>query len=483
MQTKFLISIFSLLIFSACSMTEKKEATDNQTNKTNIIYILADDLGYGDLSTNGQKKFSTPYIDKMAREGMKFLRHYSGSTVCAPSRSSLMTGLHTGHTYIRGNKEVKPEGQAPIPASIELLPEMMMKAGFVTGGFGKWGLGGPGSEGDPVNQGIQHFYGYNCQRLAHNYYPEYLWNNTDKLLLSGNDQRGTEEYGPDLIHQEALSFIESHQDTQFFLYLPYVIPHAELLVPDDSLFQKYKGQFEETPYQGVDEGETYRKGPYGSQEYPHAAFAAMVRRLDIYVGEILQKLQETGLDENTLVIFTSDNGPHKEGGADPAFFNSGAGMRGVKRDLYEGGIRVPMIAWWPGTIQAGSSTDHISAFWDVLPTVCELSSIPIPDNVDGISFLPTLLGKAQASHSYLYWEFHEQGGKQAILEGDWKAIKLNVNKKQDPPIALYDLESDPTESTDVSAQHPELIRKMDSLMTVSHIPSSLFPFGEERMRP
>lgn len=481
MKTQYLSTAFFLFMLFAFFSCEEPTTPDTPKERpTNIVYILADDLGYGDLSVLGQTHFQTPNLDRMAAEGMLFTRHYSGSTVCAPSRSALMTGLHTGHTYIRGNKEAQPEGQAPIPAAIKLLPEYMQEAGYVTGGFGKWGLGGPGSEGDPVNQGLQRFYGYNCQRLAHNYFPEYLWDNTEKVMLTGNVNRGTEQYAPDLIHQEAMNFLETYQDTAFFLYLPYVIPHAELLVPEDSIFERFKGQFAETPYEGVDDGPRYRKGPYGSQEYPHAAFAAMVTRLDRYVGDILKKLESLGLAENTLVIFTSDNGPHKEGGADPVFFNSNAGMRGVKRDLYEGGIRVPTLAWWPGTVEAGTRTDHISAFWDVLPTALDIAGVSTTQKIDGISFLPTLTGQGQQTpHEYLYWEFHEQGGKQAVLQGDWKAIRLNVHEAPEGMIELYNLGDDPAEEQDVAGAHPQVVRELDSLMHQAHTPSELFPFAFE----
>ncbi|MCK5693929.1 MAG: sulfatase-like hydrolase/transferase, partial [Bacteroidales bacterium] len=331
-----IILIFGLTI-SAC--TPKEAATEIKKTPPNIIYILADDLGYGDLSCYGQEKFSTPHLDQLAMDGIRFTRHYSGSTVCAPSRSVLMTGLHTGHTPIRGNQEVKPEGQWPLPASAETLAERLKEVGYVTGAFGKWGLGFPGSEGDPVKQGFDRFFGYNCQRYAHRYYPEYLWENEEKVYLEGNDWSSTVSYAPDMIQQKTIDFIREHRDTSFFAFVPIVIPHAELIVPDDDIYQQYLGKFPETPYvgrPGADYGPDMIISMYCSQENPHATFAAMVHRIDRYVGEIVIELEELGLSENTIIMFTSDNGPHMEGGADPRFFNSNGGLRGFKRDLYEG---------------------------------------------------------------------------------------------------------------------------------------------------
>ena len=476
----YLLLTASLWACNPTTQNTNSQSPKAKSQKPNIIYLIADDLGYGDLSTNGQTKFKTPQLDRMAAGGMKLTRHYAGSTVCAPSRSVLMTGLHTGHTFVRGNKEVKPEGQYPLADSIQTLAEYMKDAGYLTGGFGKWGLGSPASEGDPVNQGIDHYFGYNCQRLAHNYYPEYLWDNFEKVVLEGNANGGTGDYAHDLIHARALNFIEQNKDTSFFLFLPYTIPHAELLVPEDSLFEHFKGQFPETPYKGVDDGPRYRLGPYGSQEHPHAAFAAMVTRLDNAVGDILDKLQELGLDENTLFIFTSDNGPHKEGGADPDFFDSNAGLKGYKRDLYEGGIRVPTIAYWPGKIAAGSNSDHISAFWDLLPTCMELAEQKVPTGLDGISMLPTLLGQGQQKkHEYLYWEFHEQGGKQAVLKDKWKAIRLNVQEDPNGPLELYDLSTDEQEINNIADQHPEVVAEMAAIMKEAHTPSEAFAFKWE----
>lgn len=472
-----LLALAMTLFFSACQSGNSPEAQERLS--PNIIYILADDLGYGDLACYGQEKFTTPHLDQLASEGIRFTRHYSGSTVCAPSRSVLMTGLHTGHTPVRGNQEVSPEGQWPLADTVLTLAELMKEAGYVTGAFGKWGLGFPGSEGDPVYQGFDLFFGYNCQRYAHRYYPEYLWENQEKIFLPGNDWSSTQTYAPDLIQEKTLEFIRSNKDNSFFAFVPIVIPHAELIVPDDELYREYLGKYPEEAYvgrPGADYGDDMVIGMYCSQDHPHATFAAMVRRIDNYVGEIVRVLEELGIAENTLIMFTSDNGPHEEGGADPEYFNSGGGLRGVKRDLYEGGIRVPMIASWPGTIEKGRVSNHVSAFWDVLPTLAGLAGFEPPPN-DGISFLPELLGEVQPEHEFLYWEFHERGGKQAILSGPWKAIRLGVGEDPFGPLELYNLENDPYEENNVADDHPELKEKFARLMKEARIPSGKFNFG------
>ena len=475
-QVLFLVALF---LFAGCINQKKADETD-KAQKPNIILILADDLGYGDLSLTGQLKFSTPNIDKLAEEGMFFTQHYSGSTVCAPSRSSLLTGQHTGHTFIRGNREIMPEGQFPLDSTVITIAELLKSAGYTTGAFGKWGLGYPASEGDPNNQGFDEFYGYNCQRIGHNYYPYYLWHNQSKEMLEGNQEKNTETYGPDIIHQKAISFIKKHKDTAFFMYYPSIIPHAELAAPEVYM-EKFRGKLlPEKNYQGVDDGEMYKNGAYGSQKEPHAAFAAMVYLLDKQVGEIRKKVEELGIAEKTIIIFTSDNGPHQEGGADPEYFNSNADFRGYKRDLYEGGIRVPLIAYWPGKIVANSTSDHISAFWDFLPTLCEIAQIePLP-NIDGISFLPELSGEEQAEHNFLYWEFHEQGGKQAVRLGDWKGVHLNVINNPNAPFELYNLSTDIGEQNDLAAENPEIAEKIINIMDNEHLPSKEFSLGLDK---
>ncbi len=462
------------LLAASCANPEKEEKLPN------IIYILADDLGYGDLSCYGQRRFSTPNIDRLAQEGMLFTQHYSGSTVSAPSRSSLMTGMHTGRTPIRGNREWKPEGQWPLPEDAVTIAELLKTKGYATGAFGKWGLGFIDTEGDPNKQGFDEFFGYNCQRLAHNYYPYYLWHNNEKVMLPENEGTLTGIYAPDIIQKAALEFIDAHSDQPFFLYYPNVIPHAELFAKEENM-ALFRGKFEpEKEYKGVDDGPTYRLGPYGSQPESHAAFAAMIKHLDDHVGEILEKLAGLELEENTIIIFTSDNGPHLEGGADPDYFNSNGGFRGYKRDLYEGGIRVPMLVKWPGRIKPGAVTGHVSAFWDVMPTLAEITGAEIPDDIDGISFLPTLLGKKQKTHEYLYWEFHEQGGKMATRFGNWKAVKLDVNKSPQGETELYDLSSDFSESDNIASTRPDLVEKAEEIFRKAHTRSEIFPLVFEK---
>ena len=395
----------------------------NAAETPNVIFILADDLGYGDLSCNGQTHFETPNIDQLAAQGMQFARHYSGSSVCAPSRCSLLTGLHTGHTTVRGNAERRPEGQVPMPEGTFTVAELMKEAGYATGVFGKWGIGYPGSASDPLNVGFDRFYGYNCQRLAHHYYPYFLWNDHQREILWNNFGLEEGDYAPDLIHQQVLQFIRENQQAPFFCYYALVQPHAEMLAPE-SYMEKYRGKFlPESSYQGTDGGPKFRKGPYASQPEGHAAFAAMVNVLDDYVGDVMEELKTLGIAVNTLVIFSSDNGAHEEGGADPEYFNSNGEFRGFKRDLYDGGIHVPFIASWPGKIPAGTTSDHLSAFWDFLPTMADLTGQPLQQNTDGISMLPTLSSRSgQKQHAGLYWEFHERGGRVAALKDQFWSL-------------------------------------------------------------
>ncbi|MCB9013327.1 MAG: arylsulfatase [Bacteroidales bacterium] len=473
---KYSASIIALaLAGTACTQTKPTQELPN------IIYILADDLGYGDLGCYGQEKIETPNLDKMAAEGMLFTQHYSGSTVCAPSRCVLMTGKHTGHTVVRGNKEFQPEGQFPMKAEEVTVAELLKQAGYTTGAFGKWGLGFIGTGGDPNSQGFDEFFGYNCQRQAHRYFPEHLWHNDQKVILEGNDFKETETYSANVIHEQAIKFIKDNKNKPFFLYYPSTIPHAELIIPEGEMKQKYQGKFQETPYIDSNPGANYGDEDfevkyYCSQPEPRTTFAAMVSQLDKQVGEVLATLKEQGLDKKTIVIFASDNGPHKEGGADPEFFNSNGNLRGFKRDLYEGGVRSPMIVWWPETIRQGSKSDLISAFWDVLPTLADIASISVPEKIDGISFLPELLGKKQEQHDHLYWEFHEQGGKQAVRKGNWKLIKLNVYNPEKTQIELYDLTNDPEEQNDVSQRHPDIVTQLEEIMKSEHLYNADFPF-------
>jgi len=476
---KLRTSTKSCFMFAICALSSiMAYGQQTQRNKPNIIFILADDLGYGDVGFNGQKLIRTPHIDLMAKEGRVYDAFYAGTTVCAPSRSSLMTGQHTGHSFIRGNLGVEPEGQYPIADSVLTLAEVLKSNGYKTGAFGKWGLGPVGSEGEPNKQGFDKFFGYNCQSLAHRYYPDHLWDNENKVVLTdNNDLRNKSQYAPDLIQQKALNFIDDNKDAPFFLFLPYILPHAELIVPEDSIFASYKGKFEEKPFHGKDYGKQAAPSGYTSQQYPHATFAAMVSRLDKYVGEILEKVKSLGLDSNTLIVFSSDNGPHKEGGADPVFFNSSGGYRGIKRDLYEGGIRVPLVVRWPGSIEASSKGRFVGAFWDLLPTFADISGAQTPANIDGISFQNSLLGEEseQKQHEFLYWEFHEQGDKQAIRWGKWKGVKLMVKSPVGSVFELYDLKIDPSERNNVASRHPDIVKQITRFMRQSHRESEIFP--------
>jgi len=451
---------------------QQSAAQQTKPARPNIIFILADDLGYGDLGCYGQKLIQTPNLDAMAKQGLRFTQFYAGTAVCAPSRSSFLTGQHTGHTPIRGNKGVQPEGQWPIPDSTVTIAEVLKQAGYATGDFGKWGLGPVASSGDPIKQGFDAFYGYNCQTLAHDYYPDHLWENDTRVDFAANTPEHPTDYSADLIHQKALQFIDQHKGSPFFVFLSYTLPHAALQVPDDSLFEKYRKLLNEHPIPVP----KWNGKNYAPQAYPRSAYAAMVSRLDAYVGQVLQKLKEAGIDKNTLVIFSSDNGPHKEGGYDPDFFNSNGPLRGIKRDLYEGGMREPMIAWWPGKIKAGGTSDYIGAFWDFLPTFAELAKTPQPKNIDGISIVPALLGQKNAPmHPWLYWEFHEQGGKQAVRMGKWKGVKLNVTSQPNGPIELYDLTTDEAEKNNVADKHPDVVAAIRKIMEQQHRESPDFP--------
>src|SRR5258705_5736822 len=421
---KYFFIIVLLSLFSINLLAQKK------VGRPNIILIVADDLGYGDVGCYGQQKIETPNIDNLAKQGLRFTRFYAGTAVCAPSRASLMTGLHTGHVPIRGNRATEPEGQAPLPASAITFANLLQNAGYATGAFGKWGLGYITTTGSPSKKGFDRFYGYNCQSLAHNYYPDHLWNNDNPIDFEEN-KKSNAVYSGDLIPQQALQFIRDNIQKPFFLFLPYTLPHAEVIAPHDSIYQNYIKKFKEQPdsVKRVYDGRVL-------EPYPHAGFATMVARLDRYVGDIIRSVQQEGILENTLIIFTSDNGPHREGGGDPDFFNSNGIFRGIKRDLYEGGIRVPFIAYWKGKIVPGTR-EQPGAVWDIYPTFLELAGRPATQNIDGISILPTLTRKGkQKEHEYFYWEFHENNGRQAVRWKNWKGIKLNVGKDAAAPLEL-----------------------------------------------
>ncbi len=434
--------------------------------KPNIIFILADDLGYGDLGCYGQKRIQTPNIDRLAAEGLRFTDAYAGSTVCAPSRCVLMTGLHTGHTIIRGNANV------PLRPEDTTVAQLLKSAGYSTALIGKWGCGEAGSVGVPNAQGFDYFFGYLNQVHAHNYYTDFLWRNDQKVPLPnqvtrkpgrelGGVSTNKKVYSHDLFASEALEFVESHKEGPFFLYLALTIPHAN---------NEAGGKGMEVPDLGP-----YKDKPWPEPQKGHAA---MITRMDGDIGRLMEKLKTLGIDDNTIVFFTSDNGPHKEGGNDPEFNNSSGPLKGYKRALYEGGIRVPFIARWPGKIAAGTQTDLITAFWDFLPTACDLAGTETPAGLDGLSMAPTLLGKpeSQKKHEYMYWEFHEQGKRQAVRMGNYKAIKQNIAKNPDSPIELYDLSQDIGETKDIAAEHPDIVKKAAKLFKSARTPNPHWPW-------
>lgn len=438
---------------------------ETRPRRWNIVLIVADDLGYGDLGAYGQTQILTPNLDRLAGEGMRFTRFYAGSTVCAPSRCSLMTGLHTGHAVIRGNYEVQPMGQYPLPEKTVTVAEVLQSEDYRTGLIGKWGLGGPGAEGEPNRQGFEYFFGYLCQRHAHNYYPEFLFRNRERVLLKGNrvaeprpDGAGVAidraVYAPDLFEEEVIRFIEDPDPRPFSLYFASTFPHANNEAGNEGM---------EVPDYGIYEREDWPP--------PQKGYAAMVSRLDRAVGRILGSLERTGHGRNTLVLFTSDNGPHKEGGFDPAFFNSSGSLRGIKRDLYEGGIRVPCIVWAPGLVPEGEICDTPGAFWDLFPTFVELAEAKPPGRLDGFSLLSVFRGGEPATRPLLYWEFK---GMQAVSFDRWKALRLSPEDLME----LYDLLQDPGESNNLAEVHPDLIEQAGRLMEEQHTPSSIFPLEE-----
>jgi arylsulfatase A-like enzyme len=496
------ISILALAVFSLASLAPAAD-------RPNIVFLIADDLGYGDVGAFGQTKIRTPNIDQIAKEGMRLTQCYAGNAVCAPSRCVLMTGMHPGHAQVRNNKEVQPEGQHPLKAGTVTLPRLLQQAGYVTGGFGKWGLGGPDSDGRPTKQGIDRWFGYNCQRVAHSHYPAYLWDNDTKFPLKNpqnpgftgheklpqgadpNDEKsytglaGT-EYGMDVITEQAVKFVNDNKSRPFFLYYPTIIPHAAFQVPEDSLAE-YKGKFpEEKPY----------LLNYTANRTPRATFAAMVTRMDGHIGKLVAAIRAAGLFDNTIFVFTSDNGPVFDSLSNESedFFNSTGGFRGRKGSLYEAGVHEPTIVAWKGHIAPGSTSDRVCGFEDWLPTLLELvgSKDSTPKDIDGISFAPTLLGKSQEPRPFLYREFASGGGQQSVRIGDWKGIRQNMlpagegkaKKGQQPPVSggnmhvqLYNLKSDPHETKDVSAEHAEIVAQIEKIMREQHVSNENFPFA------
>jgi arylsulfatase len=434
--------------------------------------IVADDLGYAELGCYGQKKIRTPSVDRLAAEGIRLTRFYAGSPVCAPSRCTLMTGKHTGHSWVRDNRSVPPEGQTPIPDAEITLAEILKSQGYATGAMGKWGLGFPGSEGEPLNQGFDHFYGYNCQAHAHNHYPTYLWNDREKVKLAGNPGGSTgAQFSHDLFEAEALKFMREHKDGPFFLFLPFTISHLAIQVPEDSLAE-YRGLWDDPAYDG-------KKG-YQPHPAPRAGYAAMVTRMDRTVGRIAALIGELGIDGDTIVAFMSDNGPTYDriGGSDSAFFESAGGLRGLKGSVYEGGIRVPLVVRWPGRIKPGSVSDLPAYLPDLFPTVLDLVGLSdhLPKGLDGVSLAPTLLGRPaeQRRHEFLYWEFPSYGGQQAVRLGDWKGVRQNLAKGK-TRLELYDLTADRAERRDVAAGHPEVVARIERILREQHTRSDLFP--------
>ena len=497
-----------LLLFG-CGLLASAAVQAQESQKPNIIYIMCDDLGYADVGCYGQQYISTPNLDRMAAEGMRFTQAYAGSPVSAPSRACFMTGQHTGHTKVRGNKEYWRNtlnmqygvttdyslvGQEPYDPNHVILPEIMKDNGYTTGMFGKWAGGYEGSVSTPDKRGIDEYYGYICQFQAHLYYPNFLNSFSRKAgdtevkretltqninhSLYGEDYKNRTQYSADLIHQRAMQWLdEQTADQPFFGVFTYTLPHAELAQPNDSILQAYQGAFCQEKSYGGDSGSRYNP-----TNIAHQQFAAMVTRLDVYVGEVLAKLEEKGFAENTLVIFTSDNGPHTEGGADPDYFNTERLLRGTKRSTTEGGIRVPFIAWWPGQVEAGVTNDHQLAFYDLMPTFCDVAGIDnyverytnkdlSVDYFDGLSFAPTLLGEGeQQAHDFLYWEFHETN-MMALRMGNWKLVVQNGT------CYLYDLVTDTHEDNNLASKYPEIVAEMKAIIKREHTQSSISEFN------
>ena len=477
----------SLVVFSVLTAAYYAEAAS--TDHPNIVLIMADDLGYGELGCYGQKLIKTPRIDELAHGGIRFTDFYCGAPVCAPSRCVLLTGKHSGHGAIRNNRQVAklfPElrkkygweepGQQPLPAEEVTIAELLKAQGYATGAIGKWGLGLCGTGGDPNRQGFDLFYGYLCQSHAHNHYPKYLWRNDKKEPLTGNTGNAAgQTFSQDKFTEEAVKFLNEHKDKPFFLYLPFTIPHLSIQVPDDSLAE-YKGKLPETPYRHTSKG-------YFKHSTPHAAYAAMITRMDAAVGAVVDELKRLGLADGTLIIFTSDNGPawKRLGGADSKFFNSAGPLRAHKGSAYEGGIREPFIAYWPGKIPSGRVSGFVGGFQDVLPTLCDVAHVQTPSGLDGISLTPTLFDKGkQPEHKYLYWEFAGYDQQQAVREGKWKIIRSGVDVG-DPPFELYDLSTDIGEKHNVAGEHPDVVARLRNYAKEAHTPSKLFPlFSSEK---
>ncbi len=467
-----LIRLLAISLAAVCAVSQVGAAS-----QPNIVFILADDVGYGDLGCYGQENFETPRLDRMAAEGLRFTQHYAGSTVCAPSRACLLTGMHTGHVYQRANGPYQFR-EDPLDLTIATR---LQSAGYHTAMIGKSGLSCNSDDGAlPSRKGFDHFFGFISHRMAHRYFPPHLWRNGEKVLFPNNRGERGDTYSGDQFLADTLGYLDSRaaSDTPFFLHVSLQQSHADLAVPDPWR-QKFLGKYKEP--------ERVRSGGYRHEPNPKATYAAMMAYLDDSVGQVLDRIESLGMSENTLVIFASDNGAMSEGGWSRKYFDSSGPLRGGKRDLYEGGIRTPMIAWQPGTIAPGAETDHVSAFWDFAPTACELAGLPPlgPRETDGISYAPVLKGHAasQQKHEYLYWEFYEQGGRQAVRLGGenrrWKGVRLRVSKDPHGPIELYDLSVDPAETQDVASDHPQVVAKIERIMDEAHTDSPVFSFGKQ----
>lgn len=460
-------SVLALLFTRGLPADQARAAPPRANARPNIVLIHADDLGWGDVSAYGQRRFVTPNIDRLAAEGVRFTQYYAGSTVCAPSRASLMTGLHTGHARVRGN------GDIPLEDGDETIAEVLQRAGYRSATIGKWGLGDAGTPGQPDRQGFAEAFGYLRHPHAHRHYTDRLWRNGAWVDVSP-----TQDYTSDLFTAAALDFIDRAAGAPFFLYLAYPVPHAEIRPPEDAV-AAFRGRFPEVPFENAKADATTpvppysQSGGYRSQAHPRAAFAAMVTRMDRDVGRVLERLQARGLDTDTVVLFTSDNGPHKEGGADPDYFDSNGPLRGMKRDLYEGGIRVPMLVRWPGHAARGQTRDTVWAHWDLLPTIAGLAGVPPPAGVDGVSMRDAITAaRAPAPlDRTLYWEFHERGFQRAARRGQWKAVWLDANT----PMELYDLAADPAETRDVAADHPDRVAQFREFFGSARTPSDRWP--------
>ena len=502
---RWLAGLSILLLLLVRTAWAEPAGINSDKRALNVVFILADDLGWGELGCYGQQKIPTPHLDRLASQGMRFTRHYSGAPVCAPSRCVLLTGRHMGHAEIRGNIQAQKsfpqftEGQYPLSARALTVAQVFRKAGYATGAIGKWGLGPVGSTGDPNTQGFDLFFGYNCQALAHSYYPTHLWRNAERISFNDHPVPGhrpqpsgevrleaqtAEHYAPTRMVAEAEQFIAAHRKDRFFLYLAFIEPHVAMHPPKASV-DRFPTSWDDEPYRG--------QNGYLPHPRPRAAYAAMISDLDDHVGRVMQALDSAGLTDRTLVVFTSDNGTTHPagknprfgtGGVDSGFFNSTAGLRGYKGSVYEGGLRVPLIVRLPGRIPAGSVNDRPSYFADWFPTLCDAARLKTPRGLDGQSLWPQLMGrKNPAQHRPMVWVFPEYGGQVAVRMNDFKAVRQRLKTPQPGAWELYNLKSDPNEQTDLAGQHPELIAKAETILRDQVAENPVFPVPIPGLRP